>query len=343
VSFAVNVKQYKTPLNVEMGDTILQTALNSGREYPHGCQSGNCGACKSRLYSGDIQMSPYSEYALTQEEKDSGLILACRAVPWSDCEVAYLEQDEIVAHPLRNLNCVVTDLERMTHDVTRVKLLIKTGGPFDFSAGQYSQITFQGLPPRDYSMANQPGNKLLEFHIREISGGKISAFVNKNLKVGDAVKVKGPYGISYYRNNHTGPILAIAGSTGLAPIKSIIEEALKQNAKRKIYLYIGVRDIPDLYLVEYFKRLIKHHTALSLNIILSESKESNKYRKGYLADAIANDFDNLNQTKVYLAGPPIMVETCINQLRKIGVRDENCHADAFYTEADKALMAEKYE
>jgi len=288
-------------------------------------------------------MSPYSEYALTQEEKDSGLILACRAVPWSDCEVAYLEQDEIVAHPLRNLNCVVTDLERMTHDITRVQLLIETGGPFDFSAGQYSQITFQGLPPRDYSMANQSGNKLLEFHIREISGGKISAFVNKNLKVGDAVKVKGPYGISYYRNNHTGPILAIAGSTGLAPIKSIIEEALKQNAKRKIYLYIGVRDIPDLYLVEYFKRLMKHHTALSLNIILSESKESNKYRKGYLADAIANDFDNLNQTKVYLAGPPIMVETCINRLRKIGVRDENCHADAFYTEADKALMAEKYE
>ena len=343
MSFAVNVKQYKTPLNVEMGDTILQTALNSGREYPHGCQSGNCGACKSRLYSGDIQMSPYSEYALTQEEKDSGLILACRAVPWSDCEVAYLEQDEIVAHPLRNLNCVVTDLERMTHDVTRVKLLIKTGGPFDFSAGQYSQITFKGLPPRDYSMANQSGNNLLEFHIREISGGKISTFVNKNLKVGDAVKVKGPYGISYYRNNHTGPILAIAGSTGLAPIKSIIEKALNQNAKRKIYLYLGVRDIPDLYLVEYFKRLMKNHTALSLNIILSESKESNKYRKGYLADAIANDFDNLNQTKVYLAGPPIMVETCINQLRKIGVRDENCHADAFYTEADKALMAEKYE
>ena len=81
----------------------------------------------------------------------------------------------------------------------------------------------------------------------------------------------------------------------------------------------------------------------SLNIILSEPKKGVEYRKGYLADAIANDIDNLNQTKVYLAGPPIMVETCINQLRKIGVQDENCHADAFYTEADKALMAEEYE
>jgi CDP-4-dehydro-6-deoxyglucose reductase/ferredoxin-NAD(P)+ reductase (naphthalene dioxygenase ferredoxin-specific) len=338
VSFAVTVKQYHTPLKAEMGDTILQAALNNGREYPHGCQSGNCGACKSRLYSGDIQMSPYSEHALSQEEKESGLILACRAVPWSDCEVAYLEQDELVAHPLRELICVVTDLEHMTHDITRIQLSIETGGPFNFTAGQYAHITFKGHPQRDYSMANQSGSNLLEFHVRKISGGKISNFVNKNLKIGDVVRIKGPYGISYYRRNHTGPILAIAGSTGLAPIKSIIEKALEQKAKRRIHLYIGVRDTPDLYLIEHFKKLMKDHSGFSLNIILSESQKQSEYRKGYLADAIAYDFDNLNQTKVYLAGPPIMVETCINQLRKIGVQDEDFHADAFYTEADKALM-----
>ena len=158
MGFAVTVRQFDAPLDVEMGDTILQTALNAGLQYPHGCQSGNCGACKSRLYDGEVEMSPYSEFALTEAEKESGLILACRSVPWSDCEVAYLEQDEVVAHPLRKLTCCVRELDPMTHDIVRVRLSIEAGGPFDFTAGQYAEVSFDNLPPRDYSMANRPGD-----------------------------------------------------------------------------------------------------------------------------------------------------------------------------------------
>ena len=147
MGFAVNVRQFDAPLDVEMGDTILQTALNADRQYPHGCQSGNCGACKSRLYSGEVEMSPYSEFALTDAEKESGLILACRSVPWSDCEVAYLEQDEVVAHPLRKLACTVRELDRMTRDIVRLRLSLEAGGPFDFIAGQCAQVSFGDLPP----------------------------------------------------------------------------------------------------------------------------------------------------------------------------------------------------
>lgn len=338
MGFAVAVRQFDAPLDVETGDTILQTALNTGLQYPHGCQSGNCGACKSRLYSGEVEMSPYSEYALTDAEKASGLILACRSVPWSDCEVAWLEQDEVVAHPLRKLTCTVRELDRMTHDIVRVRLSIEAGGPFDFTAGQFAEVKFAGLPARDYSMANRPGDDGLEFHIRQIPGGAVSAYVNTELKIGDTVHIDGPHGISYYRAKHTGPIVAMAGGSGLAPIKSIVEEALAQGAGQPIHLYFGVRDARDLYLEDHFSALAARHANLSFTPVLSEPSGQAAHRTGYLADVVAADFADLDGTKVYLAGPPIMVETCVERVHKRGTADEDCHADAFYTEADKAKL-----
>ncbi|MBM3557698.1 MAG: 2Fe-2S iron-sulfur cluster binding domain-containing protein, partial [Alphaproteobacteria bacterium] len=91
MTYSVTVRQLATPLAVEDGQTVLDAALARGDDYPCGCQSGNCGACKSRLLAGEVDMAGYSDYALTAEEKAAGLILACRAMPMSDCEIAWLE------------------------------------------------------------------------------------------------------------------------------------------------------------------------------------------------------------------------------------------------------------
>ena len=101
-------------------------------------------------------MSPFSEYALSEDERAQGLVLACRSVPWSDAEIAWLDEDEIIAHPLRRMTCRVAENEPMTHDIHRIRLEPVSGGPFTFSAGQYASLTFDGLPPRDYSMASLP-------------------------------------------------------------------------------------------------------------------------------------------------------------------------------------------
>jgi len=338
MGFAVIVRQFAAPLDVAMGDTILQTALAAGLPYPHGCQSGNCGACKSRLYRGEVEMSPYSDYALTAAEKASGLILACRSVPWSDCEVAYLEADDVAVHPLRKLDCIVREIERMTHDIVRVRMSIEAGGPFDFTAGQFAEVSFAGLPARDYSMANRPGEPLLEFHIREIPGGVVSRYAGQRLQVGDRVRVEGPHGIAFYRASHTGPIVALAGGSGLAPIKAIVEDALARGAAQPIHLYFGVRDERDLYLEAQFRALAARHANLSFTPVLSEPSGPTERRTGYLADVVATDFADLDGAKIYLAGPPIMVETCVARLRQRGGRTEDCHADAFYTAAEKAKL-----
>jgi naphthalene 1,2-dioxygenase ferredoxin reductase component len=350
MTFRVTVQQFGEPLAVETGQTILEAALARGIAYPHGCRSGNCGACKSELLSGEVEMSPYSEYALTASEKDSGLILACRAVPWSDCAVKYLEFDDTVAHPLRHLVCRVSAVDALTHDIKRVRLKILEGGPFDFTAGQYASITFPGLPARDYSMANRPSETTIEFHIRLIPGGAVTPYVARHLKVGDKLKVFGPHGTSYLRERHTGPIIALAGGSGLAPIKSIVETALAAGAAQPIHLYFGVRDERDLYLEDHFKKLAAKHKGLVFVPVLSEPSKATKRRTGVLADAVRQDFaglapqglapQSLDGAKAYLAGPPIMVETAVAALEALGLRRQDCHADAFYSEAEKAALTQ---
>src|SRR6185437_4967384 len=341
MSFLATIRQHGAAVPVEIGQTILEAALQAGVAFPHGCRSGNCGACKSRLETGEVELTPYSEYALGEAERRDGLILACRAVPWSDVSLAWLDADETIAHPLRHLTCRVVALDDATHDIKRLRLAVEAGGPFTFSAGQYAAVTFAGQAPRDYSMANRPDDPMLEFHIRRTSGGAASIHAATALRVGDMVKVEGPYGASWLRDRHTGPILAIAGGSGLAPIKSIVESALGTGMAQPIDLYLGVRAERDLYLEDHFKALAAGHGNLRFVPVLSQPEGATTRRRGLVHEAAAQDHRDLDGAKAYLAGPPVMVEAATALLLERGMRREDIHADAFYTEADKAALLAK--
>lgn len=341
MTYRVQIRGLDAEIDVEQGETILDAALRSGLAFPFGCQSGNCGACKSALLSGEVELAPYSEFALEEGERAQGLILGCRAMPWSDCEVALLDAEELEVHPSRVLNCRVVGLHDMTHDIKRVRLEIAEGAPLVFSAGQYASLEFPGLPARDYSMANRPDDATLEFHIRLVANGAVTPHVRDDLKLGDAVRVKAPLGTSYWRRKHTGPILALAGGSGLAPIKSIVETALANGARQPISFYFGVRAERDLYLQNEFAALAARHDNLRIIPVLSEPDAGTSRRTGFLADALRKDLANVDGCKAYLAGPPIMVESCMKLLVELGMRRSDCHADAFYTEAEKQALARR--
>ena len=327
-----------TVLDVPAGHTILETALAAGIDYPHGCQSGNCGSCKSHLIEGEVAMSPYSEFALAEEEKDRGLILACRSVPGSDCTVQPVDPEDAAVHASRRLECRVAAIEHATHDIRILQLDILSGGPFDYTAGQYVVLTFAGLPPRDFSLASTPGAAQLEFQIRLAPGGLVTTHVMEELAVGDPVQLGGPMGTAHYRKNHRGPILLLAGGTGLAPIKAIVESALAAGARQDMFLYFGARSERDLYLEDHFKELARRHPNLTYVVVLSEPGGATDRRTGFLADAVAADFTGFDGFKAYLAGPPVMVESCTQALKARGLHRMDCHADAFYTEAEKDNM-----
>jgi CDP-4-dehydro-6-deoxyglucose reductase/ferredoxin-NAD(P)+ reductase (naphthalene dioxygenase ferredoxin-specific) len=147
------------------------------------------------------------------------------------------------------MRCRVAEIAKLTHDILRLRLEIFAGGPFAFSAGQYAQLELPVAPgiSRDYSMANRPDQPLLEFHVRVMPGGSVSHRIATALKVGDMVKVSGPMGTSYLRAQHPGPMLCIAGGSGLAPVKSIAETALTSGLAHPVHLYFGVRAERDVY------------------------------------------------------------------------------------------------
>jgi len=240
------------------------------------------------------------------------------------------------AFPVQRLVCRVAALQDATHDIRILRLALPDGARFPFAAGQYAAIGFADLPPRDYSMANRPGEPALEFHVRRTSGGGASAHVARHLAVGDAVSVEGPHGGAYLRPEHRGPILAIAGGSGLAPMKAIVESALAEDGTAPVHLYFGVRAERDLYLVDHFSALARGHGRFRFEPVLSEPAGPTPRRTGLVGQAVAEDIAQLTGFKAYLAGPPVMVEATVALLRQRGLPARDIHADPFYSEAEKA-------
>lgn len=329
-SFSVHVEQFEAPVPVEMGQTILEAALAAGLPFPHGCRSGNCAACKSTVLEGDVDLLPCSEFALSDAERAAGKILACRAVPWSDCRIAYLEDDEIVVHPQRLLTCEIAEIERAAHDVAILRLEIRGGGPFAFTPGQYASLEFPGLPPRDFSMASVPGDARLEFHVRCIPNGLVSGHVAERARAGEALRVRGPFGTAYLRESHPGPVILAAGGTGLGPMLSILRALTAADPQREIALYVGTRDERDLYAGEALAAIAAAHPGVRIERVLSAPGAATQRRTGFLCDAIAADFDGFAGHKAYLAGPPAMIETTVAALEEHGLTKRDIHADSFF-------------
>src|SRR5690606_25197698 len=148
--------------------------------------------------------------------------------------------------------------------------------------------------------------------------------------------VEGPFGSSHLRERHRGPIVAVAGGSGLAPVKAIVEAALAREMPQPILVYYGARDERDVYLEERFRSLAAAHPRLRFTVVLSEPSAPTARRTGLVSEALASDFDDFDGCKAYVAGPPVMVEAVTTVLLNRDIRAEDIHADAFYTEAEKA-------
>ena len=337
MSFKIKIQNRKEIL-VDMGNTILEAALEQGVNFPHGCKTGNCGACKSEKISGDIEMSPFSEFALEPEEEEKGMILACRSVPWSDCEIRIIDdqlEETLNDFKVINIECVVKKLTKVTDDIYILNLKINSEEEFKFKAGQYAELYFGQCKEKHFSMANPPSTNELEFHIKTLDGGEVSDYVKNTLEVGETMKVKGPFGNAYLRDSHKGPIIAVAGGTGLAPILSIIQSSQDIKMKQPIQVYYGAQSEKDLYFVKQFEEMIQNNKNLSFFPVVMEPSKRKELRSGLVTDVVIENIKNFDGYKAYLAGPPKMVETAEKILFSHGIRKVDVHSDAFYTPYDE--------
>lgn len=341
MSVTVTVADLNQSAPAEEGQTVLDALLAHGIGFAYSCQAGNCGTCRCELVSGDIMELEYSEHALSADERGRGIVLACRAQVWGDVVVRRLDAEAFIVHPSRVLRCTVADVASLTHDILRLRMDIVAGGPFTFSAGQFANLEFAFAPGavRDYSMASRPDEKQLEFHIRVMPApNSVSARLAAALRSGDMVKVSGPLGTSYLRARHAGAMLCIAGGSGLAPVKSIVETALEDGFDQPVHLYFGARAERDVYFEAELAELQRRFRRFRAHIVLSESAAASAAtllprRLGLVTEAVAADFAAMKGFKAYFAGPPPMVDAATALVRGRGVESRDIHADAFFPAA----------
>jgi CDP-4-dehydro-6-deoxyglucose reductase/ferredoxin-NAD(P)+ reductase (naphthalene dioxygenase ferredoxin-specific) len=237
------------------------------------------------------------------------------------------ERKESAAHLVRTLSCRVLALARPARGITVVRLEVLSGGPFAFSAGQYARVAFPDQPPRDYSLANRPDEPVLEFHIRDNARAGAGAAPFDRLARGDRATVEGPFGEGWLRQAHAGPILAVAGGSGIAPVKAIVETALAKGMRQDIRLYHGVCTEADLYLEGHFQALARAHSNFRFTPVLSHPEGGTDRRTGLVSDAVAEDFARLSAWTAYLAGPPAMVAATVGVLTARGMDRADIHSD----------------
>ena len=333
-SHQIHIRETDETFAVAEDEYILDAAIKQDIMFPRYCRNGVCGSCKVTRVSGTVDMDEYRVTALNEAEHGLNRILACRARPTSDCEIAFIPRDTNprFSHPLSEVTCTVRTIERPTPDVNILKLGVEAGGPFVFTAGQYVEVSFDGIAPRGLSIASRPGDDEIELHVRCVDGGELSNHVSNQLKPGDLVKLNGPMGRAYLREVHNGAIIAVAGGIGLAPIKSIVDMALTAGLRQDIHIYLGFRDESDVYLENHFARLQQRAPNVRVTVVLSEPSAATARRTGLVSDAIAEDLVPLKGPRAYLAGPPAMIDAAIPVLQSIGVRRKNCFADYLFTD-----------
>ena len=315
-------------LSVPEGETVLSAALAAGIPYPHSCQAGRCGACKSRLLQGEVELLPHSRFALSPEERSEGLVLACRSLPRSDLSITW--QLQLEASPqVGHRHASVIAKHAIAPDVLRL-VLRSRHGQFRFLPGQYYELGFAGSPVRTYSPASQPDSEEIEFHIRVLPGGAASTALAERLTPGDSVAITGPFGSAYLRETHPGPLLLLAASSGLAPIRSILDRALLVTPSRQIRLYYSVRSRDDGYLWGYLDHLAERHTNLCVEPIVTRDQAGRPLGRR-LPEVLRHVFahGDLSGWEVHAAGPEPFVEAM--RVAAIELAANDVYADAFVT------------
>jgi naphthalene 1,2-dioxygenase ferredoxin reductase component len=338
----IHLAQWPAPIEARKL-RILEAALDAGVPFPHGCGTGECGSCKTQLLSGEVKMDAYSPDALSDAERGQNIILACRARVVSDVQVRWLSTAAATLRMVK-MQTKVNYVGHASHDVIIVRLSPPDGQKFAFHPGQFAKLRFAKLPVRSYSMASQPGDADLEFHVRVVPGGAVSEYVASELKRGDTVEVRGPFGDAYWDEPDSarqGPLLLLAGGTGLAPIMSVLDAALGAGMPpAQIHMYHGVRAERDLYVSDRIASRVQER-GIQFTPVFSEQRVDNA-RQGLVHEAVGKDFVSLHNARIYAAGPPPMVDAVVSLATLRGAPGNQIRADAFYAaEPEKKGMWER--
>jgi CDP-4-dehydro-6-deoxyglucose reductase, E3 len=342
MNFKVTVQPAGLAFEVARDEAILAAAIRAGVGLPYGCRDGACGSCKSRLLEGRVIHGAHQLRTLPAEEEEQGWILTCCATPQTDCIVQARTVAGAGEYPAQKMPARVASLVLAAPDVMVMKLQLPANMRLKYRAGQYVEFILRDGARRSYSMANAPEHlgepPTIELHLRHMPGGKFTEHVFGAMKEKEIVRVEGPLGSFFLREDTSKPIVLLASGTGLAPIKAIVEHMRVKAITRDTVLYWGCRSKADLYLHAWAQEAAAAMPNLRYVPVLSEAKPEDAWtgRDGLVHRAVMADLPDLSGHEVYACGAPIMVESAQRDfIASCGLPEDAFFADSFTSEADK--------
>jgi len=346
MAFKVTIQPAGVGFDVARDEPILAAAMRAGVGLPYGCRDGACGSCKSRLLEGRVIHGAHQLKALSRDEEDAGWVLTCCATPTTDCVVEARSVPCAGDHPVQKMPARVQRIERAAADVVLLTLQLPANANFGYRAGQYLQVILRDGARRSYSMANAPHTlaqtPAVELHLRHMPGGRFTDHVFGALKDKEILRVEGPYGSFFLREESPKPMILLASGTGLAPIKAIVEHLRFKAIDRPAVLYWGCRSRADLYLHDWALQAAADFAPLHYVPVLSEPRPEDGWhgRTGLVHEAVMADWPDLSGHQVYACGAPVMVEAAQRDfVAHCGLPPDEFYADSFTSEADKLAGA----
>lgn len=329
-SYALKVVEAARTIACSGNQTILDACLEAGIPFMHNCRSGECGECIARLLEGDVEQLPGTDPALFKGREHDGSVLACMCYPRSDITVS-VPLSKIAMPPVGEIDALIENLRPQGKEILEVTVRLEE--TVRYRAGQYFEWVLPGISPnRRYSAASRSGSRTLEFHVRLYPNGRIGRlFSSGQLLKGDLLSLRGPYGNFGLTESEHRPAILVAGGTGMAPMKAMLDEAFSRDSKRSVTYFYGARCVENLYQVSTLERWVRDNPAFSFVPALSEEPAGSTWngKRGLITDVLAQELTNDSNAEIYLCGPPPMIDAAIEVATRRGVNPSDIRYDSF--------------
>jgi CDP-4-dehydro-6-deoxyglucose reductase, E3 len=342
MSFTVTIRPSGHQLEIEDDESVLDAALRQGFALPYGCRNGGCGSCMGKLLQGEVDYGPKRPRALGEEDEAAGKALFCQAFAMSDLEIEVPEIGAAKDIVVKTLPARVVEMTRLNHDVMELRLKLPAIERLQFLAGQYIDILLKDGRRRSFSLANPPHrDETLELHVRHVPEGFFTGQVFTTMQPKALVRIEGPLGTFFLREDSSRPILMMAGGTGYAPLQGMLEHAFAEGVDRPIHLFWGARRHEDLYRDEQLRAWCAEHPNLTYTPVLSEAEDDPEWggEHGWVHDAVLRAYPDLSGFDVYMSGPPPMVEAAKRTFIAHGLPEGQLFFDSFEFAEDVAAPA----
>jgi benzoate/toluate 1,2-dioxygenase reductase component len=337
---------HKIALNFEDGitrfiaandsESIADAAYRQGINVPLDCTNGVCGTCKAFRQSGEFDPGSYIEDALSDQEAAEGYVLCCQAKARTDMVIDIRASSGTCKVRPSNTKAEIVGIDTLSAHRIRLSVRALEGALPMFLPGQYVNVAVPGeMVTRPYSFTSAPGADMATFLIRNVPGGKMSAYLEASAKTGDRLILNGPFG-SFYLRTPRRPILFLAGGTGIGPFLAMLEHlAARGGNDQPARLLYGVRDEADLVEVERIEALAARIAKFTYSSCCSNPRSKHPLT-GHVTDHFGADALNGGNADVYVCGPPDMVESGRQHLAGLGLSRANVHFEKFVSANEAA-------